>query len=40
VFIVKFDSLEEAIDYLRWLSSGEPEEPTEEQWRWLRKADA
>lgn len=31
------DSLEEAIDYLHWLASDEPEELTEEEWRRVRK---
>lgn len=34
------DSLEEAIDYLHWLASDEPEELTEEEWRRVRKGQA
>jgi len=34
------DSLEEAIDYLRWLASDEPEELTAEEWRRVRKGAA
>lgn len=34
------DSLEEAIDYLRWLASDESEELTEEEWRRVRKGQA
>jgi len=33
------DSLEEAIDYLRWLASDEPEELTPEEWKEVRKAE-
>ncbi|HTE86894.1 MAG TPA: hypothetical protein VK821_19445 [Dehalococcoidia bacterium] len=34
------DSLEEAIDYLRWLASDEPEELTPEEWESVRKGEA
>jgi hypothetical protein len=34
------ESLEEALDYLRWLASDEPEELTEEEWRRVRKGEA
>ncbi|MSQ23151.1 MAG: hypothetical protein EXR58_01155 [Chloroflexi bacterium] len=34
------DSIEEAIDYLRWLASDEPEELTKEDWRRVRKGQA
>jgi hypothetical protein len=34
------ESLEEAIDYLRWLASDEPEELTEEEWASVRKGEA
>ena len=34
------DSLEEAIDYLRWLASDEPEVLTEEEWQRVREAEA
>lgn len=34
------DTLEEAIDYLRWLASDEPEELTEEEWASVREGAA
>ena len=34
------DSLEEAIDYLHWIASDEPEELTEEELASVRKGDA
>ncbi len=34
------ESLDEAIDYLRWLASDEPEELTEEEWASVRKGEA
>ena len=34
------DSLEEAIDYLHWLASDEPEELTEEEWARVREGQA
>ena len=34
------DSLEEAIDYLRWLASDEFEELTEEEWASVHKGEA
>jgi len=33
------ESLDEAIDYLRWLASDEPEELTPEEWKEVRKAE-
>lgn len=34
------DSLEEAIDHLRWLASDEPEELTGQEWASVRKGEA
>lgn len=34
------ESLEEAITYLRWLASDEPEQLTEEEWASVRKGQA
>ena len=34
------DSLEEAINYLRWLAADEPEELTEEEWASVREGEA